>query len=229
MCGRYVSPGEADIEREFSLIPRWEKLEPSYNVAPSQPVPVIRRVARETEGVLLRWGLVPFFARGIAPKYSTINARIETVETAASYRGPWKRGQRCLQLASGFYEWHVGADGRKVPYYIHLVDRAVFALAALWDRSVAADGTAIESCVHITLPANALMHELHNAGSHPHRMPAILRVEDHEAWLGGTLEQARGALAPYPADLMLAYPVSTRVNAPKNNDPTLIVPQSLKT
>jgi putative SOS response-associated peptidase YedK len=83
--------------------------------------------------------------------------------------------------------------------------------------------------VHITLPANALMHELHNAGSHPHRMPAILGVEDHEAWLGGTLEQARAALAPYPADLMLAYPVSTRVNTPRNNDPALIVPQSLKT
>jgi putative SOS response-associated peptidase YedK len=83
--------------------------------------------------------------------------------------------------------------------------------------------------VHITLPANALMHDLHNAGNHPHRMPAILRVEDHEAWLGGTPQEARAVLAPYPADLMLAYPVSTRVNAPKNNDRTLIVPQSLKT
>src|SRR5277367_1235570 len=96
MCGRYVSPGEADFEREFSIIPHWEALQPSYNVAPTQSVPVIREVAGAREGVKLRWGLVPFFARGVPPKYSTINARIETIETAASYRGSWQRAQRCI-------------------------------------------------------------------------------------------------------------------------------------
>jgi len=226
MCGRYVSPGESDLEREFSLIPRWERLEPSFNVAPTQSVPVVRDTAGRNEGVKLRWGLVPFFAKGVPPKYSTINARLETVETAASYRGPWKRGQRCLQIASGFYEWHLGADGRKVPYYIHLADRNVFGFAGLWDRSIGADGAALESCVHITMAANALMRDIHNTGNHPHRMPAILRAEDHDAWLRGTVEDARAALLPYPADLMVAYAVSTRVNAPKNNDPSLIKPLS---
>jgi putative SOS response-associated peptidase YedK len=173
---------------------------------------------------MLRWGLIPFFAKGVAPKYSTINARLETVETAASYRGPWKRGQRCIQVAAGFYEWHLTADGRKQPFFIHLADREVFGFAALWDRSFAADGIGIESCVHITMPANALMRDIHNAGNNPHRMPAILRAEDHDAWLGGTNDQARAALLPYPADLMVAYAVSTRVNTPKNNDGSLLDP-----
>jgi hypothetical protein len=102
MCGRYTSPDEASIEREFNVI-RSPGLEfrPSYNVAPTQKVPVICQVEKSRRLELLRWGLIPFFAKGEPTKYSTINARIETVETAASYRGPWKRGQRCLQIAAG--------------------------------------------------------------------------------------------------------------------------------
>ena len=92
MCGRYVSPDEASIEREFTLVRTEWQFPPSFNVAPTQQVPVIRLVDGEVRGTRLRWGLIPFFAKGEPPKYSTINARIETVETAASYRGPWKRG-----------------------------------------------------------------------------------------------------------------------------------------
>jgi len=224
MCGRYVTKDQASIERAFSVVKPWWRFDASYNVAPTQQVPVVRSAAGEREGVMLRWGLIPFFAKGVAPKYSTINARLETVETAASYRGPWKRGQRCIQVAAGFYEWHLTADGRKQPFFIHLADREVFGFAALWDRSFAADGIGIESCVHITMPANALMRDIHNAGNNPHRMPAILRAEDHDAWLGGTNDQARAALLPYPADLMVAYAVSTRVNTPKNNDGSLLDP-----
>ena len=134
------------------------------------------------------------------------------------------RGQRCIQVASGFYEWHVGADGRKVPYYIHLADRSVFGFAGLWERSFSATGDKIESCVHITLPGNPLLREIHNTGSNPYRMPAILRREDYAAWLCGSADEARAALVQYPADLMVAYAVSNRVNAPKNNDPSLIEP-----
>ena len=159
-----------------------------------------------------------------APGYSTINARIETVETAASYRGPWRRAQRCLQFATGFYEWHVDGDGRKAPYYIHLNDQPVFAFAALWDRSKKADGTAIESCVHITMPANDLMREIHNGGSNPHRMPAILRREDQEVWLKGSVNEAREVLRQYDPGLMVAYEVSTAVNSPKNNTAQLLEP-----
>ena len=212
------------MERAFSVVKPWWRFRASYNVAPTQQVPVVRAANGEREGVMLRWGLVPFFAKGVPPKFSTINARVESVETAASYRGPWQRGQRCIQVASGFYEWHVSADGRKQPFFIHLADREIFGFAALWDRSFTADGAAIESCAHITMTGNLLMRDIHNSGSHPYRMPAILRNEDHDAWLSGTLDEARKALAPYPSDLMVAYAVSARVNTPKNDDPSLIDP-----
>jgi len=222
MCGRYVSPDEASIEREFNLVHSEWQFPPSYNVAPTQPVPVIRSVEGAARGSRIRWGLIPFFAKGVPGKYSTINARIETVETAASYRGPWKRGQRCLQVASGFYEWHMNAEGRKAPFYITVVDQPVFAFAGLWDSSVREDGTVVESCVHITLPANLLMQEIHNTGNNPHRMPAIVKREHREQWLSGSLEEARGVLAQYDAGLMVAHEVSMRVNTPRNNDAALI-------
>ena len=222
MCGRYIIREAERAEKYFETYGTpWS---PSYNVAPTQLVPVVRVKDGARVGENLRWGLIPFFAKGEPPKYSTINARIETVETVASYRGPWKRGQRCIQVASGFYEWHLSADGKKCPYFIHLNDQEHFGFAALWDRSVKADGTAIESVVHITMPANVLMRDIHNAGNNPHRMPAILRKEDHDAWLNGSTDDARGVLAQYPADLMVAYKVSTRVNSPKNNAPELIEP-----
>jgi putative SOS response-associated peptidase YedK len=101
MCGRYVSPDEASIEREFNLVRSEWQFPASFNVAPTQSVPVIRSIESKPHGSLMRWGLIPFFARGVPPKYSTINARVETVQTAASYKEPWKRGQRCLQIATG--------------------------------------------------------------------------------------------------------------------------------
>lgn len=154
MCGRYVSPDEASIEREFNLVRAEWKFPASFNVAPTQQVPIVRSILGEREGVCVRWGLIPFFAKGEPAKYSTINARIETVETAASYRGPWKRGQRCLQVASGFYEWHLDNEGRKVPFYIHLADQPIFAFAGLWiDRS---KQTAPRSRVACTSPCRRM-------------------------------------------------------------------------
>jgi putative SOS response-associated peptidase YedK len=223
MCGRYIIRQQAKALRE------WEKYGAppfldSYNVAPTQQVPILRMQDGHPRFTQVRWGLVPFFTHGAPPKYSTINARIESFETAASYRGPWRRGQRCLQLASGFYEWHLDRYGRKAPYLISLADQELFAFAGLWDRSIKDDGSVVESCVHMTMPANALMADIHNTGNNPHRMPAILRLEDRAAWLEGSLEEARAALAPYPADLMVAYEVSSRVNSVKNNSPDLIEP-----
>jgi putative SOS response-associated peptidase YedK len=224
MCGRYVSPDEATIEREFNLVHQEWQFPPSFNVAPTQQVPILREIDGERHGSIVRWGLIPFFARGEPPKYSTINARIETVETAASYRGPWNRAQRCLQFATGFYEWHVDGAARKAPYYIHLNDQPVFAFAGLWDRSIKPDGTAVESCVHITMPANDLMREIHNGGNNPHRMPAILSRENQEAWLTGSMDEARAVLRPYEPGLMVAFEVSTAVNSPKNNNDKLLEP-----
>jgi putative SOS response-associated peptidase YedK len=224
MCGRYILRQAALAEREFVVNRSHWRIHSSYNIAPTQDVPVVRTIDGEREGLMMRWGLIPFFAHGEPPKYSTINARIETVETAPSYRGPWKRGQRCLQIASGFYEWHTDATGRKAPYLIQLNDQDMFAFAALWDRSIKPDGTSIESVVHVTMPGNELMREIHNGGSNPYRMPAILRREDHEAWLTGTIDDAREVLQPYPSELMVAYEVSPRVNSPRNNDEQLVEP-----
>jgi len=221
MCGRYVSPDQASIEREFTLLRGPQNFPASYNVAPTQAVPVIRHRGPRAGVELLRWGLIPFFARGIPPSYSTINARMETVQTAASFRGPWRRGQRCLIPVLGFYEWQVQADGKtKVPYYIHLNDQEIFAFAGLWDASQTAAGEVIESCVHLTMPANALVAEIHNTKQ---RMPAILAAADRDTWLTGPADAAWAVLRPYPAESMVAWPVSTRVNKPSNNDAQLIV------
>jgi putative SOS response-associated peptidase YedK len=224
MCGRYVSPDEASIEREFKLVHSEWQFPPSFNVAPTQSVPVIRSIEGTPRGSLMRWGLIPFFARGVPPKCSTINARVETVQTAASYRGPWSRGQRCLVVAKGFYEWQVQPDGKtKVPFYIHANDQPIFAFAGLWDSSRTDTGDRSESVTHITLPANSLVSEIHNTKL---RMPVIREKADREAWLTGTPEEAWETLTPYPDDLMVAWPVSTRVNTPKNNDAKLIEPVS---
>jgi putative SOS response-associated peptidase YedK len=229
MCGRYIIRMQEKYLREWETHgpPHW--LTDSYNVAPTQPVPIVRSEHGVRQGALVRWGLVPYFAHGVAPRYSTINARLETFQTAPSYRGPWRRAQRCIQLASGFYEWHLDAGGRKAPYLITVADQQLFGFAALWDRSIAADGTVIESCVHITLPGNELMADIHNTGANPHRMPAILRSEDREAWLTGSPQEAHALLRPYPADRMDAYEVSLRVNSVANNDVALTEPVGSRT
>lgn len=221
MCGRYVNPATAEAERYFAVhLIHWQ-FDRSYNVAPSQQVPVVRLCDGQREGLMMRWGLVPFFAKGVPPKYSTINATIEKLTEGPTWRGPWKRGQRCILPAAGFYEWHVNEDGSKTPFYITMADQPVFGFAGLWDRSVSAEGSVIESCTIITMPPNALMAEIHNVKQ---RMPAVLAVDDIEAWLAGSAGDAHAALKPYPADSMVAWPVSRSVNTPKNNHEGLIEP-----
>jgi len=229
MCGRYVSPGQAAIEREWDLrnavSDRFlrKAFASSYNVAPTQQVPILR-VLREQEGkrelLPMRWGLVPFWAKGVPPKYSTINARAETIETAASYRGPWKRGQRCIFPVQGFYEWQVQADGSKEPWYIRPAgDDELFAIGGLWDSSIDDEGGEILSCTLLTLDANELLAEIHNDKK---RMPLILPRESVAIWLSGSAEAAKALIQPYPAELMRAHRVSKRVNKPANNEPSLI-------
>ena len=112
-------------------------------------------------------------------------------------------------------------DGRKQPFYIKPANEETFAFAALWDKSITPGGEAIVSCAVITMPANELLRDIHNS---KFRMPAILKHEHIETWLSGTAEEARAVLLPYPSDEMIAWPVSTRVNTPKNDGPDLIQP-----
>ena len=136
MCGRYVSPDEASLEREFNLVRTEWQFPPSYNVAPTQDVPVVRQTkAGELTGARVHWGLIPFWAKGVQPKYSTINATVEKLTDGATWRVPWKRGQRCIMPAFGFYEWQVLPDGKtKQPFYITLNDQEVFGFAGLRPR-----------------------------------------------------------------------------------------------
>jgi putative SOS response-associated peptidase YedK len=220
MCGRFVSRLDASVERAFAVTtPHWQLGWHGYNVAPSQPVPVVRAIDGGREGVMLRWGLVPAWAHGEPVRYSTINARAETLTTAASYRGPWRKAQRCVIPALGFYEWQVTETGKQ-PWYIRLAGGEPFGLAGLWERSEKPDGTVIQSCTIITLPANQLVADIHAKG----RMPAMFDAEACEPWLSGTPDDALQALVSYPADSMDAWPVSTRVNSPRNDDRKLTDP-----
>ena len=220
MCGRYVTPEDSAIEREFTLVgtPGAPLFPASFNVAPTQKVPVIWMRDGKRELVRMRFGLIPFFARGVPGQYSTINARVETVRTSPAYRTAWNRGQRCLVIASGFYEWQVVGEGKQ-PWYVGCADQPVFGFAGLWDRSVPEGGEPILSCTIITLPASPFMAQIHNTKL---REPAILKRGDQQTWLTGAPDEAFACLAPYQDELRSAWPVSKRVNSPRNNDEKLI-------
>lgn len=246
MCGRYVSPEVAQIERCVEVQRRsWSErfkelalLDARYNVAPTEPVPVVRALRQfggERQGLHLRWGLIPHWAKR-KQLNNTINARIETVRTNGTYRDAWQRGQRCLIALTGFYEWQAQPSTWQttVPYFITLVDQETFFLAGLWDRSQTEGGDEIESCTVITMRANELMAQIHNSKKvgktrvllpiEDRRMPAILAAEDHETWLTGTADAAFAVLKPYPSGLMHAHPVSNLVNTTRNSGPDLIQP-----
>jgi putative SOS response-associated peptidase YedK len=224
VCGRYIIREQEAAERYWRAhgVPKWA---PSFNIAPTATVPIIRRARhpddpeRPNEGALVRWGLIPFWAHGVPPKFATFNARVEGLESTPSFRGAWEHGRRCILPAAGFYEWQ--QRGRyKQPFFIKLADREIFGFAGLWERSRGEAGW-IESCTLITVPANRLLSEIHNSGL---RMPAILREQDHEAWLAGTLDEARHVLVPYADEAMLAWPVSPRVSSANVDDESLTQP-----
>lgn len=212
----------------------WELRRPpplfdSYNVAPSQQVPVIRQLNSEgREAILMRWGLIPPWAKGLPQKYSTHIATVERMKSAPFYRNAWRRAQRCLIPANAFYEWQsVPGQNQKQPYYIqitdpdYLVGGGQFGFAGLWESSRRDDGEVIESFTIITMPANAFMAEIHNSKK---RMPLIVPKEAYQAWLAGSEEQADHCLVPYPDNILEAYPVSTYVNNPGHNEPKCIEP-----
>ena len=168
---------------------------------------------------LMRWGLIPRWAKEADSGLNTINARAETVAERRTYRGPL-RHQRCLVPASGYYEWQRTANG-KVPHWVYLPDEPLFAFAGLWETWRDPAGDEVRSYTIITCEANALTARIHN------RMPVILQREDEDQWLNPDLvepEQVLPLLRPYPSDRMAAHPVSRKVNNPHNDSQDLIVP-----
>ena len=212
MCRCYVSPDSTSIEREFELAPARWKFAANFNTTPEQVVAVVRAANGRAEGVMMRWGLA---------RRGSFNAPVETLASSAEFGEPWKQGRRCIIPALGFYEWHVNPDVSKQPYYIHPDDQDVFGFAGLWARSSADANTVTECCSLITLPANALISEIHNSGL---RMPALLTREQRELWLFGAVNVAGMALAAYADERLVAYAVSDRINSPDNNDETLLEP-----
>jgi len=159
---------------------------------------------------MMRWGLIPYSG---SISYSLTNATGLT--TWYGWRYPWEHGRRRIFAMSGFYEPHVFPAGRKEAFYVHLRDRPLFGVAGIWERKRGEDGAEGLSCALITTPAHDLMAEIHNEKL---RMPAVLREEDHAAWLTGSPEQAMQALKPYLSDDLEAWQVSRRLYANKASD-----------
>jgi putative SOS response-associated peptidase YedK len=221
MCERYVIPDQGRVEREFAPAECWWKFTASFNVSAGSYVPVIRKHERESEGVMLRWGLIPRWAEGDPTKAEAIHAPARDIEHSAICGEPWLEGRRCVLAFAGFYVWQLTAARHRQPHFVRLVSRPVFAVAGVWDQSTTEEDDVMQSCAILTLPANALLSSLGGANA---RMPAILSREECEEWLRATPAQAKALLRPYPGELMLTHAVSPRVNSPKQNDPLLLQP-----
>ena len=194
---------------------------PSWNVAPTDPLPVVRYDARDHQRSLevMRWGLVPFWAKDIKVGFANINAKAGGVETKPAFREAFRQ-RRCLVPVDSFYEWKKTANGKQ-PYAIALADHKLMALAGLWESWRSPAGERVRSFAIVTTQPNQLCAELHN------RMPVILAPEARPAWLGeepADEAQLKSFLAPYPSGQMVCWPVSARVGNVKNNDPSLIEP-----
>lgn len=216
MCGRYTLTTDMHtIAESFGVEPELEA-GPRYNIAPTQNVAAILRDS-STHLKLLRWGLIPAWAKDESIGSRLINARAETLAEKPSFRN-LLRSRRCLILADGFYEWK--AEGKeKTPMYITLQDNQPFAFAGLWDQWKNADGQTLQSCIIVTTEPNELMATIHN------RMPVILRPGAYEDWLNPTLHDTEVLthwLNPYPRELMKARPVSKLVNNPKNDTAAIL-------
>jgi len=218
MCGRYSLICTDDLGNRFRVYEPTIGCRSRFNVAPSQTMPVV--VQREqTELVPMEWGLLLHWAKDPAKARRPINARAETLVERPMFRGLIKHN-RCLVPASGFYEWKKDG-GHKVPYYLRLKDEEIFAFAGLYDVWHDLDGAALATYTLITTAANEVVAPIHD------RMPVILNREDEDRWIGGgTLAPGdlSRLLAPYPDRDIEAYPVSTRVNTPTADDPSLIAP-----
>jgi len=216
MCGRYSFAIEDELIRErFGVTVRSAIYKARYNCAPSQVLAVI---SNEEPGILCfyRWGLIPFWAKDPVIGNKLINARAETIIDKPSFRQSL-RNRRCLVLSDGFFEWD--KSGNKNPYRIILENGDPFSMAGIWDKWKNPEGEMIHSFSIITTMANPLIGKIHD------RMPVILKKEDESKWLAPNQEKdLMDLLRPYSSDRMKMYPVSRKVNSPKNDIPEIIEP-----
>lgn len=216
MCGRFTLRTNWNWIAQTFQLEQWEEQRARYNIAPETLLACVRPgaggVGREL--AMLRWGLIPSWAKDPTIARNLINARGETVAEKPSFRGAF-RSRRCLVIADGFYEWRKEGS-KKQPVYIRMAQDRPFAFAGLWERWNQGS-VATETCTIITTEANELLRPVHD------RMPVILSERDYDAWL----DPGRGGvelLRPYPSSEMTWFPVSTLVNRASHDDPACVEP-----
>ena len=208
MCGRFVLSSDGDRLTDHYGLASLPAFVGGYNIAPSARVPVVRQDP-DREAAVCHWGFIPHWVK--EPVLKPINARAETLIGKPYFRDAFRR-RRCLIPANGYYEWRAALGGKQ-PYFIHMAGTELVSFAGLWSSWRGPDGP-VESCVIITTTASEELADIHD------RMPAIIAPDDYDAWLdaGG-----QDLLRPCAGE-MEAYPVSSRVNNPRNQGETLIQP-----
>ena len=222
MCGRYTLKATPELVADQFQFEELAEARPRYNIAPSQLVGCVRMMAvsKIWEGVMLRWGLIPSWAKDPAIGQKLINARAETVAEKPSFRHSFRR-RRCLVVADGYYEWKKEKRGKQ-PYYIRMNDGRPFAFAGIWGHWTDGEGQTIESCAMLTTEPNELLATIH------HRMPVY--VSDFETrglwWMTGSFPPrsftAFAVLYSYPGADMVTFPVNLKVNNPRFDEPECI-------
>jgi putative SOS response-associated peptidase YedK len=222
MCGRYtLSVPLSNLVDAFDVPPPEFEHRPRYNIAPTQDVPVLAQDDRGRRMGLLRWGLIPSWAKDPAMGSRLINARSETVAEKPSFRSAFRR-RRCLVPADGFFEWkrEEGQGGKlsKTPFWIHRRDRELFTFAGLWERWEPEGSPPVHTFTILTTEAAPGIAHIHP------RMPVILHPRAREVWLAAESDPSslQSLLCPYESEDLHAFPVSTLVNSPKNDDPVCI-------
>lgn len=217
MCGRFTQRQQASsLKKEFG-VEEVPGVEARFNIAPTQNILAIRQTPDGREISLLKWGLIPSWAKDSSMGSRLINARSETVTEKPAFREAFKR-RRLIIPADGFYEWQ-RTGGRKQPFFFHMKDNHPFGFAGLWDRWKSEDGEAVESCTILTTDANEVLRPVHD------RMPVILATEDYELWLDDDLRKSslrEELLRPFTASEMEGYPIGLSVNSPYNQGTVLI-------
>ncbi len=231
MCGRYTAQWNLQaFSQEFET--PTPLFGPNYNIAPQSDVPIVRLRGDARETAIVRWGLVPGWAKSPeAFQANLFNARSETLAEKPTFKNAVK-SRRCLIPTSGFYEWQRLDSGQlkpsKQPYFIHHAESNPFAFAGLWERwegGLEFEGRVLETCTILTTEANSLIKPIHD------RMPVIIKPKDYDEWLDPELrnvESIEHLLQPFPEKLLRLYPVSRRVGHVSNNDEKLLNPVALR-